>query len=289
MDKGRGLKNAVRRVLPWLSLYGGILVLSSAVAADPAKGYFRIGESRLDVRHAMAVVKDPSGSLEQQQTFIYLSAQPLDAARVAAAFDPDDAVRELEPEGGYVRVCVDFSGEDCGLFYSPEGFNTGGYGELALSKNEARRIAGRFHLDEPEEFFDKAYQFDLAFDTPVTPAPGTDLPAGGGEAGRAYNAYLDALARGDLPALRTMAGDDGRWRYPEDDATAAKESLKSARDGQPVRAEIARGREHAGETVLWVNGVDRDDIRRVGRVLLRKAAAQGWVVVDSDLASVEEE
>jgi hypothetical protein len=278
----------LRRVLPWTALYGGVFVLSAVLAAEPAKGWFRIGESRLDVRHAIAVEADPTGNLEQRQVFIYLSAQPLDAARVAAAFDADDAVRELDPAGGYVRLCIDFAGEDCGVFYSPEGFNSGGYGELVLARNEPGHVAGRFALAQPEEFFDKDYQFDLAFDTPITPAPGSALPAGGGEPGRAYAAYLDALARGDLPALRVMAGDEGRWRYPEDDPTAAKEALKSARDGQPLQANIFRGREHAGEAVLWVNGVDRDDIRRAGRVLMRKGP-QGWAFVDSDLDSVEEE
>lgn len=277
----------VRRLLPWMTLYGGIFALSTVMAAHPASGYFRIGDSRLEVHHALAVIEDKGDDPAQRQTYLYLSAQPLDAARVAAAFDADDAVRELDPDGGYIRVCIDASGGDCGLFYSPEGFNTGGYGELKLAQNDGKRIAGRYVLDTPEEFFDKDYQFELSFDTAVTPAPGTALPAGGGEPGRAYNAYLDALAKGDLPVLRTMAGDEGRWRYPEDDATAAKESLKSARDGQPLKADITRGRLNGNDAVLWVSGVDRDDIRRAGRVQMRKDA-QGWVFVESDLDSVEE-
>ena len=189
----------LRRLLPWMTLYGGIFALSTVLAANPAKGWFRLGDSRLDVRHAVAVEEDATGDPAQRQTFVYLSAQPLDAARVAAAFDADDAVREIDPPGGYVRVCIDANGEDCGLFYSPEGFNTGGYGELSLTRRDARGLAGHFVLAQPEEFFDKDYQFDLGFDIPVTPAPGTPLPACGGEPGRAYNAYLEALARGDLP------------------------------------------------------------------------------------------
>jgi hypothetical protein len=276
-----------RRLLPWLTLYGGIFALSSVLAAHPASGFFRIGDSRLDVHHAIAVVEDDGDDPSERQTYVYLSAEPLDATRVAAAFDADDAVREIDPPGGYVRVCIDANGEDCGLFYSPEGFNTGGYGELKLARHDGKHIAGRYVLDTPEEFFDKNYQFELNFDTAVTPAPGAALPAGGGDAGRAYGAYLDALARGDLAVLRTMAGDEGRWRYPEDDATSAKESLKSARDGQPLKADISRGRLDGNEAVLWVSGVDRDDILRAGRVLMRKEP-QGWVFVESDLDTVEE-
>ena len=211
----------------------------------------------------------------------------LDAARAAAAFDADDAVREQDPDGGYIRICLDAAGDDCGVFFSPEGFNSGGYGEIQLSHHDAGRVAGRYHLDTPEDFFDKDYQFDLSFDTRVTPAPGVALPAGGGEPGQAYNAYLDALARGDVAALRRMAGEEGRWRYPEDDASTAKESLKSARDEQPVHADISRGRQHEDQAVLWVSGTDRDDIRRAGRVLMHKGP-QGWAFVEADLDSVEE-
>ena len=61
----------------------------------------------------------------------------------------------------------------------------------------------------------ESYQFDLRFDTAVTPLPGTALPVGGGEPGKAYNAYLAALAKGDLATLRSMVGEGGAWRYPE--------------------------------------------------------------------------
>src|SRR5688572_29573988 len=111
-DEGRHMRKFVTRTLAWAALYGGIFALSTVMAADPAKGHFSIGESRLDVRHAIAVVHDPSDNPEERQTLVYLSAQPLDAGRVAAAFDADDGVREQEPAGGYIRLCVDAAGED---------------------------------------------------------------------------------------------------------------------------------------------------------------------------------
>lgn len=258
----------------------------STHAAGAASGYFRMGDVRLDVRHAIAVVDEESESGEGDNTFVFLSAAPLDAAKVAAAFEPMDAVREQDPEGGYIRVCVDAEGGDCGLFFSPDGFNSGGYGESSLEHNDARRIAGRFVLAEPEDFMGEAYQFDVRFDTAITPLPGTPLPPGGGDPGKAYNAYLAALAKGDLATLRAMAGEDGGWRYPQDDALAAKEALKSARDGQPLQAQVVRGRLHGSEAVLWVRGVDRDDIPRAGRVRMVKAGA-GWRFGEADLDTVE--
>src|SRR5688572_6811204 len=112
--RGKGhMRKFATRTLAWAALYGGIFALTTVMAADPATGHFSMGDSRLDVRHAMAVVHDPSGNAEQRQTLVYLTAQPLDAAQVAAAFDADDGVRAQEPAGGYIRLCLDWTGEDC--------------------------------------------------------------------------------------------------------------------------------------------------------------------------------
>ncbi len=259
-----------------------------AFGADNASGYFRIGETRLDVHHALAVVTDPSGAAEDRQTQVYLSEVALDPAKVAAAFDPDDAVREQAgDEHAYVRICIDADGGDCGLFFSPESFNSGGYGDLTLAKTGPERIAGRWVLARPEDFFGKTYEFDLQFDSAIAPAPGQALAAGGGEPGAAYNAYLDALARGDIAALRAMAGEDGDWRFDPDDPTGAKEELKSLRDGQPLHADIERGLLDGDQAILWVTGIDRDEIHRRGRVLMHRTA-QGWRYAESDLDHVDE-
>jgi hypothetical protein len=269
----------------------GLAVAASAMATppvDPNGGHFRLGEQRLDATHAIAVVRDEGKDDLGPQTLVYLSDVPLDAAAAAAAFDPDDAVRAQvdEKKGNYVRLCIDADGSECGLYFSPEGFNSGGYGKLALSSNDAGRIAGSWVLKEPETFFDKTYDFDLNFDVAVAPPPGKDLPANGGEPGKAYRAYIEALAKGDLPALRRLTDQDHGYRFPQDDDPQAKESLKSARDGEPLSVEIARGRIDGEDAVLWVEGVDRDDIRRRGRVRMHKEDG-GWRFVESDLDSVD--
>lgn len=275
------------RTMVVLAALSGLLGSGTVRAADAASGYFRIGDARLDVSHAFAVIEEAADEDKDEHTLVFLSAVPLDAGKMAAAFDPMDAVREQEPQGGYIRLCVGADGSDCGLFFSPEGFNSGGYGELKLDRHDVQRIAGRFVLTKPEDFVGQDYQFDLAFDAAITPPPGRALPAGGGEPGKAYNTYLAALTKGDLAALRALAGEKDRWRYPEDDPTAAKEALKSARNGQPVQAEVLRGRANGREAVLWVQGVDRDNIRRAGRVLMVDSG-RGWRFEEADLDSVEE-
>lgn len=262
-------------------------VISGAEAADHAAGHFRFGEARLEFHHAVAVVEEPSDVQGEIRTLVFLTSTPLQAEAVAAAFDANDEVRKQDPRDGYMRLCFTSEGAECGLFFSPEGFNSSGYGELTLDKRDGRRIAGRWVLGKAQDFLGDTYEFDLRFDAAITPAPGKSLPAGGGAPGRAYDAWLQALATSDFVALRRMQGEDGAWSFPEAAPTTAKETLKSLREEQPLQAHISRGRLHGNSATLWVEGVDRDGIRRRGRVLMQEAP-QGWRYVESDLESVEE-
>jgi hypothetical protein len=262
-----------------------------AAAAGSASGSFRLGATTIAPRHAIAVQADRNG---ETRILVYLSVSPLDASLVAAAFDADDAVSGQvsdEPSGSYLRLCIDAQGFECGLDFAHRGptrnFSTGGYGELALATRTAQHVAGRWVLDTPEDFFEETYQFDLSFDVAITGAPGADLPAGGGEPGEAYRAYLTALAQADFDALRKLAGEAGAYRFPEDDPTSAKETLKSLRDEQPLAVEISRGRVDGDRAVLWVRGADRDDITRAGRVLMQRSQGQ-WRFEEADLDVVDQ-
>lgn len=274
----RFLQTAIVLIASLLSL--------SVHAGGGADGYFRMGEGELRPRHAVAVIKEAIDHPAGSTTSVYLTAAPLDASALAAAFDADDAVRAQEPEGGYLRLCLNQDGQDCGMFYSPEGFNIGGYGELVIERNDGERVVGRFQLAQPGDFMGTAYQFDLRFDAKVVRPPGERLPEGGGEPGADYNRYLKAVADGDFALLRALSGDAGLWRFPEDDPASARQALKSARDGAPLQAQVVRGRVHGDHAVLWLQGTDRDGIARVGRVLMRKSA-QGWFLVEEDLESAD--
>lgn len=285
---------AIKRIFLTASLFASASwVPHAALAADTASGYFRLGEQRIEPRHAIAVQSDSEAAPGEAETWIYLSVSPFDAAPVAAAFDPDDGVRQQasdEPSGSYVKLCVTADGHECGIDFAHRGptrnFSSGGHGELAFVAQTPQRIAGTFKLPEAEDFFEETYQFDLTFDVGITPPPGTALPAGGGEPGKAYQIYLTALAKGDFAALRELAGESGAYRFPQDDPTSAKETLKSLRDEQPVVVEIARGRVNGDQAVLWVKGEDRDDIMRAGRVLMERTDA-GWRFEEAELDAVD--
>ncbi|MFO1506745.1 MAG: nuclear transport factor 2 family protein [Lysobacterales bacterium] len=228
----------------------------------------------------------------EMSTLVILTSDPIDVHKVADAFDPGFAVSgqmDSNKPGGYVRICVAADGSECGLYYSHDqpssSLNLSGSGEFKLDLRNDRQIKGHWSQKEPSDFFGKAIDFDLVFDTPLTaPAPGTRLPADGGEPGTALKAYFDALAKGDVPALHRLLGEDARWQLPADDQDRAKEGLKDLRDGKPVSPKIVSGVQRGDQAVLRIEGVDRDDIKRVGRVLMVKEGGT-WRLGRTDLVS----
>ena len=275
---------------------GAMALLLSLPATDALAGgggHFRLGETHIDAKYAIAVVRDQGHDDDGVQTLVYLGDFPLDAAKVAAAFDPEDEVREElgDRAGGYVRICIDADGSECGMFYNrkqpDDSFNTSGYGTFALAQQDVGHVAASWVLKEPESFFDQTYDFDLHFDVAVTPLPGKPLPDDGGEPGAAYRAWLAALAKGDVAALRKLGDNEHAYRFPGDDASQVKESIKDARDGAPLQAKILRGLVDGDRAVLWIEGTDRDDILRAGRVRMQREEGS-WRFAEDDLDSVDE-
>ena len=261
----------------------------ATTAADRGSGHFRKGETRIDLKHVIAVANDED---DGARTFVYLSDIPLDLRKIAAAFQASSAAEAQLGDGsaGYVRICIDGEGGECGLYFSHNkpnaSFNSAGYGAFKLEPAAAGRIAGRWVLADPGDFFGETYDFDLVFDVAVTPPPGTPLAADGGEPGKAYRAWTAAVAKGDLPVLRALVGGDyNGWRLNSEDQGNVKEALKDLRDGTPLQARILRGRIDGDSAVLWVEGKDRDDILRRGRVQMQRVEGV-WRYVEADLDSV---
>lgn len=270
-----------------LALSGAAAV---AAAAGPG-GHFRYGDVKMEVRHAYAFPDQDEG--REGNLLVFLTSVPIEAQAVADAFDPGHAVEEQisGKSAGYVRICVGPESTECGLYFSHNeplaSFNLSGSGVFKLGNRSDGRVEGSWLQAEPEDFFDKTYDFDLRFAVDVTqPKPGTKLGADGGAPGRAYQALLAALSKGDLPALRAMLGESVAWQLPEGDANSARQGLKMLRDGKPVSAKILSGTGYGDRAVLRVEGADRDDIKRRGRVLMVKQG-EDWRFDRDDLDSVD--
>jgi len=271
-----------------------LLALTAAgVGTSAAAGgaYFRFDKTRMDIKHAYAVMHEERKG--PAQVYLFLTSDPIDVQKVADAFDPGSEVNDQthDKPGGYVRVCVMAEGKECGLYFShnepSESFNMSGSGEFKLATQTPTQLEGRWVMSKPDDFFGKTYDFDMPFKATVTAATaGTPLGADGGAPGKTYTGYLAALAKGDLPALRRILGESARWRLPEDDENSSKQGLKDLRDGKPVSVKILSAMQRGDHAVLRVEGVDRDEIKRAGRVLMAKSG-DGWSIETDDLGSVD--
>ena len=204
--------------------------------ADANGGHFRLGEQRLDAKYAIAVVRDEGKDDLGPQTLVYLSDTPLDAATAAAAFDPDDAVRaQMDANSGQIRAAV----HRCRWHRMRP--------VLFPGRVQFRRLrqAGcwppTMPVTSPAAGCSRSRRASstrptISTCTSMSPSPShparTCQRMAGTRARRTGPMSLH-WSQGDLPALRQLTDPDHGYRFPQDDETQAKESLKSARDGEP--------------------------------------------------------
>lgn len=141
-----------------------------------------------------------------QITRVVFSDRSIDAKVIDAATDRDDALDEMLRGATQVEINIQADGNVQNINLQMEGFSGSqsgsGWYTLDLKHNDAQRIEGSFHSNDEEEKQNGRY-FDLrfAFDLPGAVDLGEALPAGGGDAGKAYLAYLKAMEKGDVDAI----------------------------------------------------------------------------------------
>ena len=260
---------------------------AAAILAEPlpagSNGYFRMGDVRIDLHHVYAFLAEDNRNPGTFETIVILADRELNPDAMGENFDPlDGALQQISEQGGIVRIVVGSDGDERGLYFQntepSESFNTAGSGDFTVTENSRDRIEGRWALTEPEEFFDKTYEFSLIFAADVSDAllRGDPLPAGGGEAGEAYLGKMQALVDGNVAVLREMLGEFAEWRLPQ---SASEEeiadSIESMRWGWPVEATITGGLDRGDVAVLRVVGTDVEGKTLNGRVMMEKTE-QGW-------------
>ena len=196
--------NTALRLLPL-----GFAIATGLALAD-GSGTFYDGGRAIELKGAYAYrVADPFEENEQI-TRIVFADRTIDAAALADAADRDEAIDDLLR--GAVRVDLNLEADG-----TVQNINTrvgdtsgsqsgSGWYTLDLERNDSQRVEGRFRSNDEEDKASGRY-YDLAFalDLPGAPDLGPALPAGGGDAGKAYLAYQAALKKGDLDALaKTM-------------------------------------------------------------------------------------
>jgi hypothetical protein len=119
------------------------------------------------------------------------------------------------------------------------------------------------------------------------PVTGTPLPAGGGEAGKAYLAYAAAVGKQDYAKIKTLISAEKAARIFEGEGSEYfKDAFDWFRNSQPASPKVVSGLANGDRVTLTVEGKSYDDkdAKIKGRVRMVKAG-KGWKVVEEDLTT----
>jgi hypothetical protein len=182
------------------------LALASALAFADGSGTLYNDGKAIALKSAYAYRMPDPFDKGKQITRVVFADKAIDAAALKETADRDGAIDtqlrgatrvelNLEADGNVQNVNThvgDTSGSQSGS----------GWYTLTLKQNDDKRIEGSFRTnDEADKKSGHYYDLKFALDLPVAPAPGAPLPANGGDAGKAYLAYLAALKKGDIDLL----------------------------------------------------------------------------------------
>jgi hypothetical protein len=153
------------------------LSLPSVAADAPANaGWVQLGDLRFELDRALALRTDGNHPGELGNVEIYFSRVRLDAAALHDSGYPEGAARDAVDAagGGLAVLCISPQGEPCGVLLHhvdpPVHERLGEQGELRLSANEGRRIAGRWSLTD-FDLYGTPVSADLRFDLPAPAKP----------------------------------------------------------------------------------------------------------------------
>jgi opacity protein-like surface antigen len=206
-----------KRRLPFAALVTVTAILLSLAApvavpaAGPGFGAFTWNKTRLTMTDGYAYLKPDSFDAKKKVTVVALVTVKLDRTKIDDALDRESAIEEQVRDGKGTLVKLTFGAD--GSFQTlnaqirtdagSQSLSTSGGLKAAMKATTAQRVAGRVQTAGAQTFSSDKYSCDFTFDIPVTPEPppGTPLPAGGGEAGKAYVALVAAIQKGDVDAI----------------------------------------------------------------------------------------
>jgi hypothetical protein len=195
-----------------LKILFAFCLFSLPAFAGEASGEFKAG-TRAPIRPKYAAAFDTRDQRDARKhcVEVVLSDVPIDTAAAIAELEPHSNVinQSALRDHNYVLLWVR-PGDDVSMnaTYSDTMTQfidmTSETLKAQMTSNTPDRVAGRLFTPKPVKTMDgETYSLDLTFSTDVTRLPpGTTLPAGGGEPGKALNALLTAIAKKDWAAIK---------------------------------------------------------------------------------------
>lgn len=237
-------------------------------------------------------------------TTVALASTKLDAGRIAAAEDHGSAVTDQVsdqfhgqrdgPQLGLVRITFGEKGVTGYYTYIAPGTNmsqsgSAPIGELKLTRSDAKGAAGHYALKGDVSC---DFNFDLGYAAPTAKgaaravsAGGRPMPAGGGEAGKVFQANVAAMQKGDIDAmLATVSKDQAeqmRAQRKDPEFPAMLEMMKAF---APKSVKVTGGEDFGDHAELTLEGVDQGGSKSTGTAQMIKEAGQ-WKVQKTSMKS----
>jgi hypothetical protein len=277
------------RDLAAFAVFGLFLGLGTVIAAtgEPqsagtATGVLTIDGKSLELKHAYAMSQPNVFHKEKNDVAVLLTAAPLPAGALQGKESLSDVISDLH---GWALFKIDEKGSAIGetidhpslgnrrLMMS--GFT---YATLVVKSLGKDRIEGSFKTETAESFNDHKYEINVSFDAPIVqatrpePLPnaktGQALAADGGEPGKAFLAFIAAIHKKDLAAIRRM--------IPQGDPNIKDEDeLAFIAKMTPNDVKIEKGYLKDDRAVLYVKGTVEHE-KTWGTIEMVKKDGRWW-------------
>ncbi len=279
------------------------LAPGAAAHAAPISGKFVIGGKTIPVKEVAAFRMRDQFHPRSFETYVMLTAKPVDCAAIGAALDPYSTAINDPAVGGdtdYLGISVDADGVTAlnahvgGTQYiDSSGTIMGQKGSLVSTckENTATRIACTVKTAQPVKPMDgPTWSMDITFEADVVSRPpGKPLAKDGEAPGKALLALRAAVAGKDLAKILALLTPGEAKSYQEDWRTPA-ENLESAKDildtRLPKKPKITGGELLADDhAVLEVEGEPYENGHMLYLVEMRFVGGK-WVYEQSSVAGM---
>jgi len=248
------------RLLGFLVVFVAAVALSAPAVADDGEveGAFTMNGQTAKLAYGYVTMDDGD-------YVIYLTDVPVEYRKLDRLWtQPDVNYVHLEfgPDGSNFR-------QDLKHVARSSIISGGGTQKIEFETFGPEVFAGRVYLQEPVEFFDSTYQYDVTFKLRLPSLEdlgGSLLPVGGGEPGEAYLAWNAALAKGDLDAIKKLLPPEAAAELESEEA---EEDLEFMLLMMPTEVTVTGGTLFGDEAELGIEGV-MDGARGHGTITMVK-------------------
>jgi len=281
-----------------------VLTLSGGVHAEAFKGQFVIDGKKLDLTHMAAFRVRNQRNAREFETLVFWTPAPLDEKGIAASGDPytkainDPAVDDVD----YISLSIQADGnaqvnarvggtqyvDTSGVMFD----KAGGLKSSCRANTATRLDCDVASLKQVKTMNGPAWELQLSFDTPVQSRPaGAALPAGGGDAGKAFLALSAALQAKNKTLLMAHLDAEDTESYQADYYTPeenAKRLLEHFEMRLPKQPKVTGGELIDAERVLLeVEGVPFATKKMLYHVEMRKVEGAWRYVISNTLGFVK--